>query len=112
MRCCGKRWSSSYPRRGPGRRERCGKPSSTCRRTCAGAGVAEMGVGVGGGGVGGGGGGGGGRRHQPQALAEVERVHIERTLRFHGGNRTRAAKELGISRATLINNIKAYGLDI
>jgi len=64
------------------------------------------------GGGGGDGGGGGGRRHQPQALAEVERVHIERTLRFHGGNRTRAAKELGISRATLINKIKAYGLDI
>ncbi len=68
--------------------------------------------GGGGGDGGGGGGGGGGRRHQPQALAEVERVHIERTLRFHGGNRTRAAKELGISRATLINKIKAYGLDI
>jgi len=66
----------------------------------------------GGDGGGGGGGGGGGRRHQPQALAEVERVHIEKTLRFHGGNRTRAAKELGISRATLINKIKAYGLDI
>ena len=65
-----------------------------------------------GGGGGDGGGGGGGRRHQPQALADVERVHIERTLRFHGGNRTRAAKELGISRATLINKIKAYGLDI
>ncbi|HYS61109.1 MAG TPA: response regulator, partial [Gemmatimonadales bacterium] len=64
----------------------------------------------GGGGGDGGGGGGGGRRHQPQALAEVERVHIEKTLRFHGGNRTRAAKELGISRATLINKIKAYGL--
>ena len=57
-------------------------------------------------------GSGGGRRHQPQALAEVERVHIEKTLRFHGGNRTRAAKELGISRATLINKIKVYGLDI
>ena len=68
--------------------------------------------GGGGDGGGGGGGGGGGRRHQPQALAEVERVHIEKTLRFHGGNRTRAAKELGISRATLINKIKAYGLDI
>jgi len=60
----------------------------------------------------GGGGGGGDRRHQPQALAEVERVHIEKTLKFHGGNRTRAALELGISRATLINKIKVYGLDI
>jgi DNA-binding NtrC family response regulator len=55
---------------------------------------------------------GGDRRHQPQALAEVERVHIEKTLRFHGGNRTRAALELGISRATLINKIKVYGLDV
>ena len=73
---------------------------------------ADLRRGGGGGDGGGGGGGGGGRRHQPQALAEVERVHIERTLRFHGGNRTRAAKELGISRATLINKIKAYGLDI
>jgi DNA-binding NtrC family response regulator len=56
--------------------------------------------------------GGGERRHQPQALAEVERVHIEKTLRFHGGNRTRSAQELGISRATLINKIKSYGLDL
>ena len=61
---------------------------------------------------GGGGGGAGDRRRQPQALVEVERVHIEKTLRFHGGNRTRAAAELGISRATLINKIKAYGLDL
>ena len=62
-------------------------------------------------GVGGAGAGGDGR-HKPLALAEVERVHIEKTLRFHGGNRTRAAQELGISRATLINKIKVYGLDI
>ena len=52
------------------------------------------------------------RRHVPQALAEVERHHIERTLRAHSGNRTRAAHELGISRATLINKIKSYGLDL
>jgi len=51
-------------------------------------------------------------RHQPQALAEVERAHIEKTLTFHKGNRTRAAHELGISRATLINKIKVYGLDV
>jgi len=56
--------------------------------------------------------GGGELRHRPQALAEVERLHIEKTLRFHEGNRTRAAHELGISRATLINKIKVYGLDI
>ena len=52
------------------------------------------------------------RRHVPQSIAEVERHHVERTLRAHGGNRTRAALELGISRATLINKIKVYGLDI
>src|SRR5258706_12446566 len=56
--------------------------------------------------------GGGELRHRPQALAEVERLHIEKTLRFHEGNRTRAAHELGISRATLITKIKVYGLDI
>jgi two-component system response regulator HydG len=65
-----------------------------------------------GGGGGGSGVGAGDRRHQPLALAEVERAHIEKTLRFHDGNRTRAALELGISRATLINKIKVYGLDV
>jgi two-component system response regulator HydG len=65
-----------------------------------------------GGGGGGGGGGAGERRHLAQTLAEVERAHIAKTLRFHGGNRTRAAQELGISRATLINKIKTYGLDL
>jgi DNA-binding NtrC family response regulator len=52
------------------------------------------------------------RRHQAQTLAELERVQIERALRFHGGNRTRAAHELGISRATLINKIRVYALDL
>ncbi len=46
------------------------------------------------------------------SLAEMERHHIERTLRRHGGNRTRAAVELGISRATLINKIRTYALDV
>jgi transcriptional regulator with PAS, ATPase and Fis domain len=40
----------------------------------------------------------------------VERAHIERTLRAHGDNRTRAARELGISRATLIKKIREYEL--
>jgi len=52
------------------------------------------------------------RRYQAQSLSEVERQHIERTLRHHSGNRTRAARELGISRATLINKIKAYSLNV
>jgi DNA-binding NtrC family response regulator len=52
------------------------------------------------------------RRYVPQTLADVGRHHIERTLRAHRGNRTRAAQDLGISRATLINKIKVYALDI
>jgi len=48
--------------------------------------------------------------HVPKSLEEVERTHIERTLRVHAGNRTHAAKELGISRATLIKKIRVYGL--
>ncbi|HVE79354.1 MAG TPA: sigma-54 dependent transcriptional regulator [Gemmatimonadaceae bacterium] len=51
-----------------------------------------------------------GERHVPRSLEEVERHHIERTLRAHNANRTRAAKELGISRATLIKKIREYGL--
>ena len=49
--------------------------------------------------------------HVPRTLHDVERLHIERTLRAHNENRTRAARELGISRATLINKIKEYRLD-
>src|SRR5690349_17973954 len=49
--------------------------------------------------------------HVSRTLSEVERAHIDRTLRAHGANRTRAARELGISRATLIKKIKEYGLE-
>jgi two-component system, NtrC family, response regulator AtoC len=52
----------------------------------------------------------GDRRHTPMTLDELERAHIERTLRHHVGNRTRAAQELGISRATLINKIRRYAI--
>jgi two-component system response regulator AtoC len=52
----------------------------------------------------------GDRRHTPLSLDDLERQHIDRTLKHHGGNRTRAAAELGISRATLINKIKRYSL--
>lgn len=50
------------------------------------------------------------RRHTPLTMEEVERMHIERTLKHHAGNRTRAAQELGISRATLIAKIKRYAI--
>src|ERR687895_291728 len=52
----------------------------------------------------------GDRRHTPLSLDDLERQHIERTLKHHTGNRTRAAVELGISRATLINKIKRYNI--
>jgi transcriptional regulator with PAS, ATPase and Fis domain len=48
--------------------------------------------------------------HVSRSLAEMEKAHIERTLRAHGDNRTRAARELGISRATLIKKIREYEL--
>jgi DNA-binding NtrC family response regulator len=43
-------------------------------------------------------------------LEEVERDHIAQALRLHDGNRTRAAKDLGISRVTLLKKIDKYGL--
>ncbi len=51
-------------------------------------------------------------RSRRQTLEEIERHHVERVLGHHGGNRTHAAKELGISRATLIQKIKRYGLQV
>ena len=48
---------------------------------------------------------------KPESLQAVERRHIERVLRHHDGNRSRAAKDLGIARATLINKIRIYGID-
>ena len=48
--------------------------------------------------------------HEPRSLADVERAHIDRTLRAHGHNRTHAARELGISRATLIKKIREFDL--
>jgi len=45
-------------------------------------------------------------------LAEVERSHIEAVLRHAGGNRTRTAKILGISPATLWRKLKAWDNDV
>ena len=41
-------------------------------------------------------------------LAEVEKRHILRVLSSTGGNKTRAAKTLGIDTKTLYNKLKAY----
>jgi transcriptional regulator with PAS, ATPase and Fis domain len=48
--------------------------------------------------------------HAPRSLVDVERAHIDRTLRAHNQNRTHAARALGISRATLIKKIREYQL--
>jgi DNA-binding NtrC family response regulator len=49
--------------------------------------------------------------HVALTLEEVERSQIERALKAHNANRTHAARELGISRATLIKKIRQYGLN-
>jgi DNA-binding NtrC family response regulator len=46
------------------------------------------------------------------SLEEVEREHIGRVLDKTGGNRTLAAKLLGISRVTLISKIKKYAFQL
>ena len=45
------------------------------------------------------------------SLKDMEREHISKTLAQVGGNRTQAAKILGITRKTLQNKIKEYGLN-
>ncbi|MSS73269.1 MAG: sigma-54-dependent Fis family transcriptional regulator [Candidatus Latescibacteria bacterium] len=47
---------------------------------------------------------------RPRTLAEMERAHIERTLRIAQGNRGRACDLLGITRPTLRRKMREYGL--
>jgi two-component system response regulator HydG len=51
-------------------------------------------------------------RSEGKTMREVERETIIKTLRQTDGNRTHAAKILGISRRTLQNKIKEYGIDL
>ena len=46
------------------------------------------------------------------SLKEIEKQTIEKALRRWEGNRTKAAKELGITRRTLITKIEEYDLDV
>jgi len=45
----------------------------------------------------------------PLTLQTVERAHIERVLGEAGGNRSAAARKLGMNRVTLYRKLKRYG---
>jgi DNA-binding NtrC family response regulator len=45
------------------------------------------------------------------SLADVERRHIVRVLKTCKGNRTEAAKALGLARSTLVVKLKGYNID-
>ncbi len=48
---------------------------------------------------------------KPQSIQEIEKEHIRKVLKFTGGNRTKAADILGISRVSLLAKIKKYALE-
>ncbi len=48
---------------------------------------------------------------EPMSLDAAERKHIEGVLQQTGGNRSRAARLLGISRSTLHAKIRRYGME-
>jgi PAS domain S-box-containing protein len=45
-------------------------------------------------------------------LKALEAMHIVDAIRRHGGNRTKAAKELGINPSTLFRKVKALGIEL
>ncbi len=47
---------------------------------------------------------------EPQSLEEVERDTILKILKMAGGNKSEAARQLGITRRTLHKKLKSYGL--
>jgi transcriptional regulator of acetoin/glycerol metabolism len=47
----------------------------------------------------------------PPSLEDVERRHIELVLRAVGWNKARAARKLGIDRATLYRKLARFGLE-
>lgn len=47
-----------------------------------------------------------------KSMQEIEKIAIEETLAHTGGNKSEAAKQLGITRTTLDNKIKKYGIVI
>jgi len=47
---------------------------------------------------------------EPESLEAAERRHLALVLRHTGGNKRKAAHLLGISRSTLLNKVRKYGL--
>lgn len=47
----------------------------------------------------------------PVSLADMEKVHIEAVLAQCDGNKSETARQLGISRSTLREKMKLYGID-
>jgi DNA-binding NtrC family response regulator len=48
----------------------------------------------------------------PDSLDQVERRHLEIMLQHTRGNKKKAAHLLGISRSTLLNKVRKYGLQV
>jgi len=53
-----------------------------------------------------------GRARLPRTLKALEALHITDAIRRHDGNRTAAARELGINPSTLFRKIKSLGIDL
>ena len=53
-----------------------------------------------------------GRAAPPHTLKALEALHIADAIRRHSGNRTAAAKELGINPSTLFRKIKSLGIEL
>ena len=51
-------------------------------------------------------------RYNFRKLQEVIKTHIEEALKLTDGNRSEAARLLGIAKSTLIDNIRSYNLDL
>ena len=45
-------------------------------------------------------------------LDEIEKAMIQKSLRHHGGNISRVAESLGLSRAALYRRLEKYGIDV
>ena len=47
---------------------------------------------------------------QPHALSSLERAHIIKVIAESGGNKARAARQLGLSRRALYRRLERHGL--